>query len=74
VLPILAAATDAAGSRSASSVQSRRVASIDGEIPADNATVTAASAGSPSESDTSTASTSTTVAADLHRPIPMATG
>ena len=54
--------------------QSRRVASIDGEIPADNAIVTAASAGGSSESDASTATTSTTVAADLHRPIPAATG
>ena len=54
---------------------SRRVASIDGEIPADNAIVTAASAGGSSESDASMAGTSTTVAvADLHRPIPAATG
>ena len=55
-------------------VQSGRVASIDGEIPADNAIVTAASAGGSSESDASMAGTSTTVAADLHRPIPAATG
>ena len=53
--------------------QSGRVASIDREIPADNAIVTAASAGGSSESDASMAGTSTTVAADFHRPIP-ATG
>lgn len=53
---------------------SRRVASIDGEIPADNAIVAAASAGRSSESAASMAVTSTTVAADLHRPIPAAAG
>jgi hypothetical protein len=54
--------------------QSRRVASIDGEIPADNAIVRPASPGGSSESDARIAGTSTNLAADLHRPITMATG
>jgi len=53
---------------------SRRVASIDGEVSADNAIVTAASAGGSSKRDASMAGTCTTVAADFHRPIPAATG
>ena len=54
--------------------QSRRVASIDGEIPTDYAIVTATSANASSESDASIANTSTTVTTDFHRPIPVATG
>ena len=53
---------------------SRRVASIGGEVPADNAIVDPASAGAPSESDARLTDIGTTVAADLHRPIPAATG
>jgi hypothetical protein len=46
-----------------------RVASIDGEVPADNAIVTAASAGRSSDSDATPTDIGATAAADLHRPI-----
>lgn len=53
---------------------SRRVASIDGEVPADNTIMAAAPAGSPSTRDASLADNGRTAAADLHRPVPAATG
>ena len=54
--------------------RNRRVASIDGEVPADNAIVTATSVGGSSESGAMLTDIGTTVAADLHRPIPAAVG
>src|SRR4029079_14516404 len=53
--------------------QSRRVASIDGEVPADNAVVAAAPAGGPTARDARLTDNGGTAAADLHRPIPAAT-